>query len=41
MVKINWTTQAIEDIYQISEYHRQYSTKYAEQIIDKIFEKNE
>lgn len=39
MVKINWTRQAIEDIYEIREYFRPQSEKYAEQLTDKIFEK--
>ena len=39
MVKVNWTRQAIEDIYEIREYYRPRSAKYAEQLTDKIFEK--
>ncbi len=39
MVKVNWTRQAIEDIYEIREYYRPRSEKYAEQLTDKIFEK--
>ena len=41
MVKINWTRQAIEDIYEIREYFRLHSEKYAEQLTNKIFEKAE
>jgi len=41
VVKINWTTQAIEDIYEIREYYGPLSEKYAEQLTDKIFEKGE
>ena len=39
MVKVNWTRRAIEDIYEISEYYKPRSEKYAEQLTDKIFEK--
>lgn len=39
MVKVNWTRQAIEDIYEIREYYRTRSEKYAEKLTDKIFEK--
>jgi len=39
MVKINWTRQAIEDIYEIREYYRPRSEKYAEQLTEKVFEK--
>ncbi len=41
MAKINWTRQAIEDIYEIREYYKPRSAKYAEQLTDKIFEKGE
>ncbi|MGB3588958.1 MAG: type II toxin-antitoxin system RelE/ParE family toxin [Tunicatimonas sp.] len=39
MVKVNWTRQAIEDIYEIREYYQPRSAKYAEQLTNKIFEK--
>jgi len=39
MAKVNWTRQAIEDVYEIREYYRPPSIKYAEQLTDKIFEK--
>jgi addiction module RelE/StbE family toxin len=39
MVKINWTRQAIEDVHAASEYYRGISAKYADTLIDKIFEK--
>lgn len=39
MVQVNWSRQAIEDIYAASEYHRQMSAKYADTLVDKIFEK--
>jgi toxin ParE1/3/4 len=39
MAQITWSKQAIEDIHTISEYHRQYSSSYAEALIDRIFEK--
>jgi addiction module RelE/StbE family toxin len=38
-IKINWTRQAIEDIYETREYYTHRSEKYAEQLTDKIFEK--
>ena len=38
MVKVNWTSQAIEDIHGMREYFRSQSAKYAEQFTDKIFE---
>lgn len=41
MVKINWTRQAVEDIYEISEYFRLHSEKYAEHLTNKFFEKSE
>lgn len=41
MVYVNWTRQAIQDIYEIREYYRPWSAKYAEQLADKIFEKGE
>lgn len=40
-IKINWTRQAIEDIYEIREYYRPRSAKYAAQLTDKIFEKGD
>lgn len=39
MVQINWSRQAVEDIYAASEYHRQMSVKYADTLVDRIFEK--
>lgn len=39
MVQVNWSRQAIEDIYAASEYHRQMSAKYADTLVDKVFEK--
>jgi toxin ParE1/3/4 len=39
MVQVNWSRQAIEDVYAASEYHRQMSVRYADTLIDKIFEK--
>jgi addiction module RelE/StbE family toxin len=39
MVKVNWTRQAIENIYEIREYYQPRSGKYAEHLTDKIFEK--
>ena len=41
MVKVNWTRRAIEDIYEISEYYKPRSEKYAEQLTIKIFEKTD
>jgi addiction module RelE/StbE family toxin len=39
MVQVNWSRQAVEDIYAASEYHRQSSVRYADALIDKIFDK--
>jgi addiction module RelE/StbE family toxin len=39
MVKVDWTRQAIENIYEIREYYQPRSAKYAEQLTNKIFEK--
>ena len=39
MVQVNWSRQAIEDIYAASEYHRQMSVRYGDTLVDKIFEK--
>ena len=41
MVGINWTRQAIEDIHEIREYYKVRSSKFAEQLTDKIFEKGD
>ncbi len=41
MGKINWTRQAVEDIYEITEYYRPQSEKYAEKLIDNIFRKTD
>jgi plasmid stabilization system protein ParE len=39
MVQVNWSRQVIKDIYAASEYHRQMSAKYADTLVDKIFDK--
>jgi len=39
MVKVNWTRQAIENIYEISEYFNHQPKQFAEQLTNKIFEK--
>jgi addiction module RelE/StbE family toxin len=39
MVQVNWSRQAIEDIHAAGEYHRQMSVRYADTLVDKIFEK--
>lgn len=39
MVQVNWSRQAVEDIFAASEYHRQMSVKYANTLVEKIFEK--
>lgn len=39
MAKVNWTRQAIDDLYEIREYYASFSIKYAEELTDKIFEK--
>ena len=39
MAKVNWTRQAVEDIYEIREYYEKLSPTYAEELTDQIFEK--
>lgn len=39
MVKINWTKQSIEDIHSIREYYIERSSKFTEELTDKIFNK--
>ncbi len=39
MVKISWTNQAIEDIFEIREYFKLTSEKYSEELTNRIFEK--
>jgi len=39
MAKINWTFQALEDVNDIAEYLAQNSTRYANHIVELIFEK--
>ncbi len=41
MAQINWTHNAIEDIYNAMEYLRYFSDKYAELFADGIFERVE
>lgn len=41
MAKVNWTKLAVEDIYNVMEYLRHYSDKYAEVFADSIFERAE
>lgn len=38
-VKVEWTKQAIEDIYQLSEYVALGSERYAKSLIDNMFKK--
>lgn len=39
MAKVNWTRQAIDDLYETREYYGSRSIKYAEELTNKIFEK--
>ncbi|MDX2303780.1 MAG: type II toxin-antitoxin system RelE/ParE family toxin [Microscillaceae bacterium] len=39
MIKVSWTKQAIQDLYQIREYYLKVSPKYADQLTDKFFDK--
>ena len=39
MVKVNWSKQAIEDLYHIREYLSLTSPRFADAIVDGIFEK--
>jgi plasmid stabilization system protein ParE len=41
MAQVKWTKNAIEDIYNVMEYLRHYSDRYAEAFADKIFERTE
>ncbi len=41
MAKVNWTKLAIDDIYNVMEYLRHYSDKYAEAFADNIFQRAE
>lgn len=41
MVKINWTTRAIESVYETREYYRTKSERFAEEFTERIFEKVE
>jgi toxin ParE1/3/4 len=39
MVKVNWSRQAIENIFSIREYYLPISPKFADEITDQIFSK--
>jgi len=39
MVKVKWSKEAIENIFEIREYYIKVSPSYAEEITDRIFEK--
>jgi toxin ParE1/3/4 len=39
MVKVNWSKQAIEDLYQIREYLSLLSPRFAEALTDEVFNK--
>jgi plasmid stabilization system protein ParE len=39
MVKVEWTKQAIEDIFSIREYYLPLSPKFANKVTDQIFSK--
>lgn len=41
MVKVNWTFKALEDIDEIAEHVAEYSSKYAEQIVEDLFGKGD
>lgn len=41
MAQVNWTFQALEDLEEIANYHAGTSTKYANYLIDKIFQQAE
>lgn len=41
MVKVKWTTQAVEDIFEIQEYYNSTSKSYAKKLVDKFFEKGD
>ena len=39
MVKITWSTLALESIHAASEFHRPYSAGFADELIERVFEK--
>ncbi len=41
MAKVEWTKKSIESIYQISEFYKVKSPKYADRLVDKFFEKGD
>ena len=41
MGKVNWTRQAIENIYEIKEYFNNQSKQFADQVTNNLFEKTE
>ena len=40
-IKINWSKQAVEDIYQIQTFLEQTSPRYANAFVDAVFERGE
>ena len=41
MAKVNWTFQALENLDEIATFHSNTSPKYANYLVDKIFQKTE
>ncbi|MFD1469204.1 type II toxin-antitoxin system RelE/ParE family toxin [Hymenobacter caeli] len=39
MVKITWSTLALESVHAASEFHRAYSVGFADELIERVFEK--
>ena len=41
MVKVKWSKEAIENIFEIREYYMKVSPKFSELLTDQIFEKED
>jgi plasmid stabilization system protein ParE len=41
MAKVNWTFQALENLDEIATFHSNTSPKYANYLVDKIFQQTE
>ncbi len=39
MVKVKWSKQAVEDIFEIRKFYSEISTAFAEELVDLIFSK--
>ena len=41
MVQVRWTTAALEDLSEVHDYNRQFSVKYAEQLIERLIDRTD